>query len=55
MMLCGGVFQNTVLNALCQQKLNACGVQVLSSTDLPVNDASIALGQLWYGLHHDHE
>ncbi|MGF1724862.1 carbamoyltransferase HypF [Photobacterium nomapromontoriensis] len=49
--LCGGVFQNKVLYALCEQHLISQGFQLLSHQQLPINDASIALGQLWYGIH----
>ncbi|KLV03180.1 hypothetical protein ABT56_20740 [Photobacterium aquae] len=51
--LCGGVFQNKLLYALCQQQLIALGLPVLPCRQLPVNDASIALGQLWYGIHNE--
>ncbi|BDM64084.1 carbamoyltransferase HypF [Shewanella sp. NFH-SH190041] len=50
--LCGGVFQNRLLLSLCRQGLQQAGHSVLSSGQVPVNDAGIALGQLWYGLHH---
>ncbi len=49
--LCGGVFQNRLLLAKCNQQLQRLGVTQLPRKLLPVNDAGIALGQSWYGMH----
>ncbi len=51
--LCGGVFQNRLLYSLCTQQLTTLGVDLLPHKQLPVNDASIAFGQLWYGIHNE--
>ncbi|MCL1039198.1 carbamoyltransferase HypF [Shewanella submarina] len=56
--LCGGVFQNRLLYSLCQQGLSTETQtqtnehRLLSPGQVPVNDGGIALGQLWYGTHH---
>lgn len=50
--LSGGVFQNRYLSELCITKLNEQGSQRLIPHHVPINDGGIALGQLWYGLHH---
>ncbi|ABZ76825.1 (NiFe) hydrogenase maturation protein HypF [Shewanella halifaxensis HAW-EB4] len=52
--LCGGVFQNRYLLERCEKQLNAQGNQLLSSNKVPINDAGIALGQLWYAMHDKH-
>ncbi len=43
--LSGGVFQNTLLLAMTEQKLKASGFQVLTHQLIPPNDGGIALGQ----------
>lgn len=50
--LCGGVFQNRYLTEYTQTKLQQADLTVLSNGLIPVNDAGIALGQIWYGIHH---
>ncbi|GIU26105.1 carbamoyltransferase HypF [Shewanella schlegeliana] len=52
--LCGGVFQNRYLLERCEKQLTAQGNQLLSSHKVPINDAGIALGQLWYAMHNKH-
>lgn len=49
--LCGGVFQNRYLLERCEKQLSAQGNRLLSSEKVPINDAGIALGQLWYAMH----
>ncbi|WP_063355086.1 carbamoyltransferase HypF [Shewanella mangrovi] len=48
----GGVFQNRCLTEFCQQAFDVLGISWLPQGLVPVNDGGIALGQLWYGLHH---
>lgn len=50
--LSGGVFQNRYLSELCISKLNQQASQRLMPHHVPINDGGIALGQLWYSLHH---
>ncbi|QYJ80289.1 carbamoyltransferase HypF [Shewanella acanthi] len=50
--LTGGVFQNRYLLEYCLGKLNKLGHRVLESKQIPINDGGIALGQLWYAIHH---
>lgn len=50
--LCGGVFQNRLLYELCLHGLADEAHRLLSPGQVPVNDGGIALGQLWYGIHH---
>ncbi|MCE9678903.1 carbamoyltransferase HypF [Shewanella sp. AS1] len=49
---CGGVFQNRYLLSYTRRLLQTQQQQVLSPKQVPVNDGGIALGQLWYGIHH---
>ncbi|WP_299794316.1 carbamoyltransferase HypF [uncultured Shewanella sp.] len=51
--LCGGVFQNRYLSEQTIARLNELGHERLTSHQVPINDGGIALGQLWYGLHHN--
>ncbi|WP_144208006.1 carbamoyltransferase HypF [Shewanella donghaensis] len=44
----GGVFQNKLLLTLCHQRLNHRNI--LPSKLVPINDAGISLGQLWYAF-----
>ena len=48
--LSGGVFQNRYLLSRSQDLLKQH--PILPSKQVPVNDGGIALGQLWYGIHH---
>ncbi|MCL1137388.1 carbamoyltransferase HypF [Shewanella pneumatophori] len=48
--LCGGVFQNKYLLQRCETALIAQGNRVLEPKYVPINDAGISLGQLWYSL-----
>ncbi len=50
--LCGGVFQNRYLTERCITMLDEQGNERLKPHQVPINDGGIALGQLWYGLHH---
>lgn len=50
--LSGGVFQNRYLSELCITKLKEQGSKRLMPHHVPINDGGIALGQLWYSLHH---
>ncbi|WP_299804739.1 carbamoyltransferase HypF [uncultured Shewanella sp.] len=52
--LCGGVFQNRYLLERSQKQLIAQGNQLLSSDKVPINDAGIALGQLWHAMHNNY-
>ncbi|WP_220770378.1 carbamoyltransferase HypF [Shewanella sp. MBTL60-007] len=52
--LCGGVFQNRYLLERCEKQLTAQGNQLLSSKNVPINDAGVALGQLWHAMHNQH-
>lgn len=47
--LSGGVFQNLLLLALCQTRLEKAGFRVLTHSLVPANDGGIALGQAVYG------
>ncbi|WP_025820302.1 carbamoyltransferase HypF [Shewanella marina] len=49
--LCGGVLQNEYLLSCCNQQLKQAGINRLYQQTLPLNDSSIALGQLWYSIH----
>ena len=49
--LSGGVFQNMTLQRLLVPLLERHGLTVLVHTELPPNDACIALGQAYYGQH----
>ncbi|MGX9460956.1 carbamoyltransferase HypF [Shewanella sp. A14] len=49
---CGGVFQNKTLLAHCINDCHQGGRVLLNSGHVPINDGGIALGQLWYALHH---
>jgi hydrogenase maturation protein HypF len=48
--LSGGVFQNRYLLSRSRYLLKQH--RILHSQQVPVNDGGIALGQLWYGIHH---
>jgi len=50
--LCGGVFQNNTLMSRTTQLLKEQGNTCLSAGLVPINDGGIALGQLWYAIHH---
>ncbi|WP_394201070.1 carbamoyltransferase HypF [Shewanella waksmanii] len=49
--LCGGVFQNRYLSEFTLTLLLQQQINVLDSGLIPVNDAGISLGQIWYGIH----
>jgi hydrogenase maturation protein HypF len=49
-LLAGGVFQNVTLLNLVAKLLKKEGIDYFFPTSVPVNDGSIALGQLWYAL-----
>ncbi|RPA61551.1 carbamoyltransferase HypF [Shewanella frigidimarina] len=49
---CGGVFQNKTLLSQCIDDCKRGQRQILPSGHIPINDGGIALGQLWYGIHH---
>jgi hydrogenase maturation protein HypF len=49
---CGGVFQNKTLLTQCIDDCRRGKRPFLSSGHVPINDGGIALGQLWYGIHH---
>ncbi|GIU11087.1 MULTISPECIES: carbamoyltransferase HypF [unclassified Shewanella] len=51
--LCGGVFQNRYLLERSEKQLIAQGNQLLFSDKVPINDAGIALGQLWHAMHNN--
>ncbi len=44
----GGVFQNLLLLELSFKRLRSCGFKTISHRKLPPNDASIALGQVYF-------
>ncbi len=48
----GGVFQNRYLLSQTKRLIQTQQQQILSPKQVPVNDGGIALGQLWYGVHH---
>lgn len=50
--LCGGVFQNKNLLSQTRKLLKKNNLRYLDSKLVPINDGGIALGQLWYGIHH---
>lgn len=47
--LSGGVFQNTILQNLIEEKLTALGFTVLTHSQVPANDGGLALGQAVIG------
>jgi len=49
---CGGVFQNKTLLSQCIDDCHRGKRQLLPSGHVPINDGGIALGQVWYGIHH---
>ncbi|WP_350433245.1 carbamoyltransferase HypF [Shewanella sp. H8] len=49
---CGGVFQNKTLLSQCLADCHLGHRQVLTSGHVPINDGGIALGQLWFAIHH---
>ena len=49
MALSGGVFQNAVLSLRMEDGLREKGFEVFVHTEIPANDACIALGQAWIG------
>ncbi|MEH6462965.1 MAG: carbamoyltransferase HypF [Shewanella psychromarinicola] len=49
---CGGVFQNKTLLSQCIDDCRRGERQFLPSGHIPINDGGIALGQLWYAIHH---
>jgi hydrogenase maturation protein HypF len=49
---CGGVFQNKLLLSQCLDDCHQGGRRFLPSGHIPINDGGIALGQLWYAIHH---
>lgn len=49
--LSGGVFQNKILTELLLKEFNKRGTKIYIQKETPINDASIALGQLYFALH----
>ncbi|AZG73183.1 carbamoyltransferase HypF [Shewanella livingstonensis] len=49
---CGGVFQNKTLLSQCVDDCVMGERTYLTSGHIPINDGGIALGQLWYAIHH---
>lgn len=49
--LSGGVFQNRLLLALCEDKLKRMGFAVYRHSLVPPNDGGIGLGQALYAMH----
>ena len=50
--LTGGVFQNTLLLGMCEEKLENEGFTVLIHSLIPPNDGGISLGQAVYAMGH---
>jgi len=49
----GGVFQNRVLVQMIRKRCRKENTACYLNSETPVNDGGIALGQAWYGLHHE--
>ena len=50
--LSGGVFQNTLLLGMCEERLENEGIKVLRHSMIPPNDGGISVGQAFYGLEY---